>query len=102
MYLVYYGITKLPLLLLCWNSCAAVLVKTDLPRLDQRSGTDMEEQHHLQAVRLKVRRPNTRRAKRKDGAVRLRKLCLRMVQPKLSKNQDAHWPAVRQRELVQM
>uniref|UniRef100_A0A8C4EUB1 phospholipase A2 n=1 Tax=Dicentrarchus labrax TaxID=13489 RepID=A0A8C4EUB1_DICLA len=49
-----------------------------LPQLDQRSGADVEEQRHLQAMQLKVRRPNARRAKRKDRAVRLHKLCLRM------------------------
>ncbi|XP_042250720.1 group 3 secretory phospholipase A2 [Thunnus maccoyii] len=78
------------------NICTAVLVKAELPQLDQSSGADVEEQLHLQAVRLKVRRPNTRRAKRKDRAVRLHKLCLRMVRPKLKKNrkQAALQPAV--------
>ncbi|XP_029300812.1 group 3 secretory phospholipase A2 [Cottoperca gobio] len=88
------------------NICTAVLVKAELPQLDQRSRADMEEQHHLQAIKLKVRRPNVRRAKRKDRAVRLHKLCLRMVRPKRSQNksrtrgQGAHRPAAGDRELV--
>uniref|UniRef100_UPI0037E7F41C group 3 secretory phospholipase A2 n=1 Tax=Semicossyphus pulcher TaxID=241346 RepID=UPI0037E7F41C len=67
------------------NFCTAVLVRTQLPQLDKRSGADMEEQRHLQAVRQKVRRPNGRRAKRKDRPVRLHKLCLKMVRAKLNK-----------------
>ncbi|KAM9338722.1 group 3 secretory phospholipase A2 [Symphorus nematophorus] len=86
------------------NICTAVLVKAQLPQLDQRSDADMEEQRHLQAVNLKVRRPNGRRSRRKDRPVRLHKLCLRMVRPKVKKNrkhaQDAHQPAVRRREPV--
>ncbi|XP_031157101.1 group 3 secretory phospholipase A2 isoform X1 [Sander lucioperca] len=80
--------------------CTSVVVKAELPRLEQSSRADMEEQRHLQAVQLKVRRPNTRRAKRRDRAVRLHKLCLRMVRPKLNQNktrthgQGAHQPAV--------
>ncbi|XP_033978702.1 group 3 secretory phospholipase A2 [Trematomus bernacchii] len=83
--------------------CGAILVKVELP---ERSRAEMEVQHHLQAVRLKVRRPNVRRARRKDRAGRLHKLCLRMVRPKLNRNktrklgQDAHQPAVRGRELA--
>ena len=78
-------------------------MKAELP---ERSRAEMEVQHHLQAVRLKVRRPNVRRARRKDRAGRLHKLCLRMVRPKLNRNktrklgQDAHQPAVRGRELA--
>uniref|UniRef100_A0A8D0D702 phospholipase A2 n=1 Tax=Sander lucioperca TaxID=283035 RepID=A0A8D0D702_SANLU len=84
----------------CTTSCTSVVVKAELPRLEQSSRADMEEQRHLQAVQLKVRRPNTRRAKRRDRAVRLHKLCLRMVRPKLNQNktrthgQGAHQPAV--------
>ncbi|KAF1377869.1 hypothetical protein PFLUV_G00205220 [Perca fluviatilis] len=80
--------------------CPSVVVKAELPRLEQSSRADTEEQRHLQAVQLKVRRPITRRAKRKDRAVRLHKLCLRMVRPKLNQNktrthrQGAHQPAV--------
>ncbi|XP_051267766.1 group 3 secretory phospholipase A2 [Dicentrarchus labrax] len=86
--------------------CTAVLVKAELPQLDQRSGADVEEQRHLQAMQLKVRRPNARRAKRKDRAVRLHKLCLRMVRPRRNKTRkqgkDGQQTAVRRRELVQM
>nr|XP_046230455.1 group 3 secretory phospholipase A2 [Scatophagus argus] len=86
------------------RTCAAVLVKAELPQLGQRSSADMEEQRHLQAVSLKVRRPNNRRAKRKPRAVRLHKLCLRMLRSKRSKprKQEAHRPAVRQSELASM
>ncbi|KAF3849229.1 hypothetical protein F7725_015726 [Dissostichus mawsoni] len=83
--------------------CGAVLVRAELP---ERSRAEMDVQHHLQAVRLKVRRPNVRRTRRKDRAGRLHKLCLRMVRPKLNRNktrklgQDAHQPAVRGRELA--
>ncbi|XP_070781120.1 group 3 secretory phospholipase A2-like [Enoplosus armatus] len=84
--------------------CTAVLVTAELPQLDQRGGANMEEQRHLQAVQLKVRRPNSRRAKRKDRAVRLHKLCLRMVRNSNNKtrkhDQDARRPAVRRRQLV--
>ncbi|XP_034565913.1 group 3 secretory phospholipase A2 [Notolabrus celidotus] len=65
--------------------CTAVLVKAQLPLLDNKGSLDMEEQRHLQAVRLKVRRPNSRRAKRKDRAVRLHKLCLKMNRAKHNK-----------------
>ncbi|XP_074546099.1 group 3 secretory phospholipase A2 [Halichoeres trimaculatus] len=65
--------------------CTAVQVRAQLPQLDHRGSVDMEEQRHLQAVRLKVRRPNSRRAKRKDRAVRLHKLCLKMVRAKHNK-----------------
>ncbi|XP_035524241.1 group 3 secretory phospholipase A2 [Morone saxatilis] len=86
--------------------CTAVLVKAELPQLDQRSSTEVEEQRHLQAMQLKVRRPNSRRAKRKDRAVRLHKLCLRMVRPKRNKTRkqgkDGQQTTVRRRELVQM
>ncbi|KAL7376732.1 hypothetical protein ABVT39_014732 [Epinephelus coioides] len=86
------------------NICTAALVRADLPQLEQSSRADMEEQRHLQAVILKVRRPNNRRAKRKDRAVRLHKLCLRMVRPKLSQNKSRTHkrdrPAVRGRALV--
>ncbi|XP_045923786.1 group 3 secretory phospholipase A2 [Micropterus dolomieu] len=76
------------------KTCTAVLVKAEFPQLDQTSGADMEEQHHLQAVRLKIRRPNTRSAKRKDRAVKLHRLCLRMVRPKVNKNRK-HGEAAR-------
>lgn len=56
------------------NSCSAVVVKLELPQLNT------EEQRHLQAVRLNVRRPSTGRAKRRDRAIRLQRLCLRMVE----------------------
>ncbi|XP_073334652.1 group 3 secretory phospholipase A2 isoform X2 [Pagrus major] len=84
------------------SSCTAVVVQAELPQVDQRSGADVEEQRHLQAVRLKVRRPNTRRAKRKDGAVRLlHRLCVRMVHRQLNKSRKpaARRPAGRRRQL---
>ncbi|KAF7648631.1 hypothetical protein LDENG_00153630 [Lucifuga dentata] len=58
------------------NICTVALIRPDAPQ--QRGGADMEEQRHLLAMKLKVRRPNSRRAKRKDRAVRLQKLCLRI------------------------
>ncbi|KAM6903017.1 group 3 secretory phospholipase A2 [Xenentodon cancila] len=58
------------------NTCAATVVRAELPQ-DTRSGEDVEEQRHLQAVKLKVRR-----TKRKDRPVRLYKLCLRMTRPR--------------------
>ncbi|KAM6975355.1 group 3 secretory phospholipase A2 [Tautogolabrus adspersus] len=67
------------------NICTAVLVQAQLPQPDKRIGTDMEEQRHLQAVKQKVRRPHSRRAKRKDRAVRLHRLCLKMGRAKHSK-----------------
>ncbi|XP_019937174.2 group 3 secretory phospholipase A2 [Paralichthys olivaceus] len=87
------------------KTCSAVLLKADLPQLDQRSGGEVEEQRLLQAVQLKVRRPNTRRAKRKDRAVKLHRLCLRMTRPKqMNKSrkhgQNAQRPAVGGREIV--
>ncbi|XP_060924816.1 group 3 secretory phospholipase A2 [Limanda limanda] len=81
------------------KTCTAALVKADLPQLEQRSGAEVEEQRHLQAVQLKVRRPNNRRAKRTDRAVKLHRLCLRMTRPKqMNKSrkhvQNAQRPAV--------
>uniref|UniRef100_A0A1A7W7L8 phospholipase A2 n=2 Tax=Iconisemion striatum TaxID=60296 RepID=A0A1A7W7L8_9TELE len=64
------------------TSCTAVVVKAELPGLNQRPA-EVEEQRHLQAVRLKVSRPNVR-AKRKDRLVRLYKLCRRMTRTKLT------------------
>ncbi|XP_059214361.1 group 3 secretory phospholipase A2 [Centropristis striata] len=81
--------------------CTAAVVRAELPELEQRSRVDMEEQHHLQAVSLKVRRPNMRRAKRRDRAVRLHKLCLRVVRSKLNLNRSrthSQDSAVRDRE----
>ncbi|XP_068562522.1 group 3 secretory phospholipase A2 [Cebidichthys violaceus] len=66
--------------------CAAALVRVERPQEDQRSRADTEEQRHLQAIALKARRPNVRRAKRKDRAVRLHKLCLRVVRSRLNQN----------------
>ncbi|KAK2818582.1 hypothetical protein Q5P01_024143 [Channa striata] len=78
--------------------CTAVLVKAELP------GLDVDEQHHLQAVKLKVRRPSSSRAKRKDGAVRLHKLCLRLSRTQSNKSrkqrQNGRQEAVRRPELV--
>ncbi|CAB1419143.1 unnamed protein product [Pleuronectes platessa] len=81
------------------KTCTAALVKADLPQLEQRSGAEVEEQRHLQAVQLKVRRPNTRIAKRKGRAVKLHRLCLRMTRPKQmnksrKQGQNAQRPAV--------
>ncbi|XP_040915033.1 group 3 secretory phospholipase A2 isoform X2 [Toxotes jaculatrix] len=82
------------------KTCSAVLVQVDLPQLEQRSGAEVEQQRHLQAVKLKVRR-----AKRKDRAVRLHKLCLRLTRPKQPNKtrkhgQNAQRPSVRGREHV--
>uniref|UniRef100_A0A3Q4HLL5 phospholipase A2 n=1 Tax=Neolamprologus brichardi TaxID=32507 RepID=A0A3Q4HLL5_NEOBR len=62
-----------------FNSCTLVVVKAELPQQDQWTNVAVEEQHHLQAVQLNLRRPNPRRAKRKDREVRLHKLCLRLT-----------------------
>ncbi|XP_026209775.1 group 3 secretory phospholipase A2 [Anabas testudineus] len=67
------------------NTCTAVLVKAEFPYVMHRSGAEVEEQRHLQAVKLKVRRPNSSRAKRKDRVVRLHKLCFRMTRRKMNK-----------------
>ncbi|XP_029372328.1 group 3 secretory phospholipase A2 [Echeneis naucrates] len=64
------------------NRCAAVLLRSDLAQLDRSSRTEVEERHHLQAIQLKLRRPNVKRAKRKVRAVKLHKLCLRLTRPK--------------------
>ncbi|KAM6901434.1 group 3 secretory phospholipase A2 [Lycodopsis pacificus] len=72
------------------GNCTAVLVRAELPQEDQRSRADTEERRHLQAVTLKVRRPNVRRAKRKDGTVRLHKRCLRLVRARLNRNRIRH------------
>lgn len=58
------------------NSCTPALVRAELPQLDHRSSADSEKQRHLQAVKLKVRGPNTRTTRRKHKRVRLHKLCL--------------------------
>ncbi|XP_070707167.1 group 3 secretory phospholipase A2 [Pempheris klunzingeri] len=76
--------------------CAAALVKAELPQVDRRSGSDMEERRHLQAVRLEVRRPSARRARRKDRSIRLHKLCLRIAKNTRRHGQDA----ARRRELI--
>ncbi|KAM4719803.1 group 3 secretory phospholipase A2 [Anableps anableps] len=67
------------------SNCTAVVVKAELPQLDPRSVGEVEEQRHLQAVKRKVRRPGMTKTKRKDRAVRLYKLCLRMTRPKQMK-----------------
>ncbi|XP_026153714.1 group 3 secretory phospholipase A2 [Mastacembelus armatus] len=64
--------------------CTAVVVKAELPQLDHRSGAGVEERH-LQAMWLKVRRLNSRRAKRRDQAVGLYKLCVRLSRPRPNK-----------------
>uniref|UniRef100_A0A3Q2NQ41 Phospholipase A2 group III n=1 Tax=Fundulus heteroclitus TaxID=8078 RepID=A0A3Q2NQ41_FUNHE len=64
------------------NSCTGVVVKAEVPPLDQRSVAEVEEQRHLQAVTTKVRRPGMKKAKRKDRRVRLYKMCLKMTQSK--------------------
>ncbi|XP_035807123.2 group 3 secretory phospholipase A2 isoform X2 [Amphiprion ocellaris] len=80
------------------STCTAVVVKAELPHLDQSRGTEVEEQHHLQAVKLKVRRPHSRRARRKDRPVKLRRLCLRMSRSRnKARTQNAQQPAVRER-----
>ncbi|KAM4532037.1 group 3 secretory phospholipase A2 [Fundulus diaphanus] len=64
------------------SNCTAVVVKAEVPLLDQRSVAEVEEQRHLQAVKPKVRRPGMKKAKRKDRRVRLYKMCLKMTQSK--------------------
>ncbi|KAF6715703.1 Group 3 secretory phospholipase A2 [Oryzias melastigma] len=63
------------------TSCPAVELKAEL-QLDQKGGSEDGQQRHLQAVNLKVRRPKTSRAARKDRRVRLFKLCVRKTQPR--------------------
>uniref|UniRef100_A0A3B3CUW6 phospholipase A2 n=1 Tax=Oryzias melastigma TaxID=30732 RepID=A0A3B3CUW6_ORYME len=63
------------------SSCPAVELKAEL-QPDQQGGSEDGQQRHLQAVNLKVRRPKTSRAARKDRRVRLFKLCVRKTQPR--------------------
>ncbi|XP_029025051.1 group 3 secretory phospholipase A2 isoform X1 [Betta splendens] len=58
------------------NSCRAVLVRAEFPLMG------VEDQRHLQAVRLRVG-PKPSRAKRKGRAATLHKLCLRMSRRKM-------------------
>ncbi|XP_023816866.1 group 3 secretory phospholipase A2-like isoform X2 [Oryzias latipes] len=60
------------------NTCPAVEVKATLQKGDSEEGL----QRHLQALQLKVRRPKTSRAARKDRPVRLFKLCIRKTRPR--------------------
>uniref|UniRef100_A0A3P9PRP4 phospholipase A2 n=1 Tax=Poecilia reticulata TaxID=8081 RepID=A0A3P9PRP4_POERE len=62
-------------------ACTSTVVKAELPRLDPTS-VEVAKQRHLQAERRRGRRPDTTKAKRKDRAVRLYKLCVRMTRPK--------------------
>ncbi|XP_043952592.1 group 3 secretory phospholipase A2 [Gambusia affinis] len=66
------------------SNCTATVVKAELPRLDPTS-VEVAERRHLQAKRRKGRRPGETKAKRKDRAVRLYKLCVRMTRPKQTK-----------------
>ncbi|XP_022074344.1 group 3 secretory phospholipase A2 isoform X2 [Acanthochromis polyacanthus] len=85
------------------SMCTAVVVKAELPQLAQSRGTEVEEQHHLQAVQLKVRRPHSRRARRKDRAVKLHRLCLRMSGFRnKARTQNAQRPAVTERTRLNM
>ncbi|XP_076020326.1 group 3 secretory phospholipase A2 [Genypterus blacodes] len=59
--------------------CTDALIKPGLPHLHQKGGTDMEGQRHPQEITQKLRKPNSKRAKRRDRAVRMHKLCLRMT-----------------------
>ncbi|XP_007577360.1 group 3 secretory phospholipase A2 [Poecilia formosa] len=63
------------------SNCTATVVKAELPRLDPTS-VEVAEQRHLQAERWRGRRPGPTKAKKKDRAVRLYKLCVRMTRPK--------------------
>uniref|UniRef100_A0A3B5MGU2 phospholipase A2 n=1 Tax=Xiphophorus couchianus TaxID=32473 RepID=A0A3B5MGU2_9TELE len=65
----------------CTANCTATVVKAELPRLDPTS-VEVAERRHLQAERRKRRRPGETKAKRKDRAARLYKLCVRMTRPK--------------------
>ncbi|KAM3874233.1 group 3 secretory phospholipase A2 [Diretmus argenteus] len=72
------------------KNCAAVVVRPDLLQLEQRGGVVTEEWRHLQAMTLKVRRPNSNRAKAKSRAARLHRLCLRLTLPKLHPKLHRH------------
>ncbi|XP_017290536.1 group 3 secretory phospholipase A2 [Kryptolebias marmoratus] len=71
------------------STCSAVVVKAEFSQLVQRSVSEMEEQHHLQVMKLMVRRTNMR-SKRKERLVRLSKLCRRMTRAKQSKKARKH------------
>ncbi|XP_068191064.1 group 3 secretory phospholipase A2 isoform X2 [Antennarius striatus] len=79
--------------------CSAVLVEAKFPQMNRSSSGVVEEQRHLPAVSLKVRRTNIRRDQRKDRKVRLHKLCLRMVRTKFNRSRKPR-PSVRRREVV--
>lgn len=73
------------------NSCTAELRKAPLPELDQRGGAGMEEQHHLEAMNLKPRGLSFKAANGNQRALKLHKLCLRMVRSKLRKTRPRVW-----------
>uniref|UniRef100_A0A3Q3KDV7 phospholipase A2 n=1 Tax=Monopterus albus TaxID=43700 RepID=A0A3Q3KDV7_MONAL len=76
-----------------FNSCTAVLVEAEHPQLNHGSGEEVEEQRHLQAVSLKVRRPDSMTARGKGRAVRLDKLCVRLMNGAGRHNQTPPGPA---------
>lgn len=75
------------------SSCTAVLVEAEHPQLNHGSGEEVEEQRHLQAVSLKVRRPDSMTARGKGRAVRLDKLCVRLMNGAGRHNQTPPGPA---------
>ncbi|XP_041826121.1 group 3 secretory phospholipase A2 isoform X2 [Melanotaenia boesemani] len=77
------------------NTCGAVVVAAELPPQGLRS-SEVFQQPHLQAAKLKARKPNFRRAKTKNRAVRLYKLCLRMTRPKKTKRARKPGPSPEQ------
>uniref|UniRef100_A0A667Z300 phospholipase A2 n=1 Tax=Myripristis murdjan TaxID=586833 RepID=A0A667Z300_9TELE len=81
-------LTEVQALLVGHVSQSCFLAQDCLPQLEERR--DMEEQRHLQAIKLQVRRPNSKRAKRKERAIKLQKLCLRLTKAKLHRNRKAY------------
>ncbi|XP_072311012.1 group 3 secretory phospholipase A2 [Eucyclogobius newberryi] len=65
--------------------CKVVVVGTQLSQVEAISSVHVEEQRHLQAMRLNIRRPSLKRAT-KDRSTRLHRLCLRMVLPQIYKS----------------
>ncbi|KAM4634587.1 group 3 secretory phospholipase A2 [Polymixia lowei] len=68
--------------------CTAAVVKPTLSQPGHLEDNDTEKRRHLQALRLKVRGFNSKRAKRKFRAVRLHKLCVRVTLPKAHKTTE--------------
>ncbi|CAL8318305.1 unnamed protein product [Lota lota] len=63
--------------------CKAIVHSPALPKLEKTiPGGNMDDWRHLLAVSLRVRRPKSYRVKRKNGAVRLSRLCERITRTK--------------------